>query len=174
MLPLRLALQRLPLSRAPLLKSCSPCAGHCGSRRFQARASSADSEELLAALDDKELLKTSVGFIDGDFVSAGDEGTFDVSRPPARSARRPMRCPSSGCQQRRTTLISSRARSWVCACMQVVNPATGEVIAKAPLMKGAETRAAIAAAETAFPTWSRQVAKERCKVMRRRAASTLP
>ena len=57
--------------------------------------------------------------------------------------------------------------------MQVVNPATGEVIAEAPLMKGAETRAAIAAAETAFPTWSRQVAKERCKVMRRRAASTL-
>ncbi len=41
-------------------------------------------------------------------------------------------------------------------------------------MKGAETRAAIAAAETAFPTWSRQVAKERCKVMRRRAAPTLP
>jgi hypothetical protein len=79
MLPLRLALQRLPLSRAPLLKSCSPCAGHCSSRRFQARASSADSEELLAALDDKELLKTSVGFIGGDFVSAGDEGTFDVS-----------------------------------------------------------------------------------------------
>lgn len=52
---------------------------------------------------------------------------------------------------------------------QVVNPATGEVIAKAPGMKGAETQTAIAAAATAFPTWSRLVAKERCKVMRRRA-----
>ena len=53
--------------------------------------------------------------------------------------------------------------------MQVVNPATGEVIAKAPGMKGAETQTAIAAAAAAFPTWSRLVAKERCKVMRRRA-----
>ena len=36
-------------------------------------------------------------------------------------------------------------------------------------MKGVETQTAIAAAATAFPTWSRLVAKERSKVMRRRA-----
>lgn len=80
MLPLRFALQRLLASCAALPHSWSPCAGHSCARRFQARASSADSEDLLAALDDKELLKTSVGFIGGDFVSA-DEGTIDASAP---------------------------------------------------------------------------------------------
>ena len=59
------------------------------------------------------------------------------------------------------------------AAVQVVNPATGEVIAKAPGMKSAETQTAIAAAAAAFPTWSRLVAKERCKVMRRRATPPL-
>jgi succinate-semialdehyde dehydrogenase/glutarate-semialdehyde dehydrogenase len=48
----------------------------------------------------------------------------------------------------------------------VVNPATGEELARVPRMGVAETRAAIAAAQNAYPTWRATVARERARVMR--------
>jgi len=48
-----------------------------------------------------------------------------------------------------------------------VNPATGEVIAKVPHVKGPETRAAIAEAAAVFPKWSGLPAKERSKILRK-------
>ena len=50
----------------------------CCSRGYRAHASSVDSDDLLNALKDKELLKTSVGFIGGEFVGASDDSTIDV------------------------------------------------------------------------------------------------
>ncbi len=49
----------------------------------------------------------------------------------------------------------------------VTNPATGEVIAKVPVFGGAETCAAIAAAERAFGPWAAKTAKERSAILRR-------
>ena len=49
----------------------------------------------------------------------------------------------------------------------MVNPATGEVIAKVPHVKGPETRAAIAEAAAVFPKWSGLPAKERSKILRK-------
>ena len=49
----------------------------------------------------------------------------------------------------------------------VDNPATGEVIGTVPKMGGAETRAAIAAANRAWPSWRARTAKERAAVLRR-------
>ena len=50
----------------------------CCSRGYRAHASSVDSGDLQIALKDKELLKTSVGFIGGDFMGASDDSTIDV------------------------------------------------------------------------------------------------
>ncbi|MEL6735178.1 MAG: aldehyde dehydrogenase family protein, partial [Pseudomonadota bacterium] len=41
----------------------------------------------------------------------------------------------------------------------VINPATGETIAHVPYLGEAETNQAIAAASTAFKTWSAELAK---------------
>src|SRR5689334_7839799 len=49
----------------------------------------------------------------------------------------------------------------------VRNPATGEIIVSVPDMGAAETRRAIAAADTAWPAWRAQTAKQRAVVMRR-------
>ena len=46
---------------------------------------------------------------------------------------------------------------------RVTNPATGAEIAKVPLRRCPRRTAAIAAAERAFPTWSRMLAKDRAK-----------
>ena len=51
--------------------------------------------------------------------------------------------------------------------MQVKNPATGEVIATVPCMKANETSAAVAEATSAWPEWSKKIAKERSKIMRK-------
>ncbi|HEX6979969.1 MAG TPA: NADP-dependent succinate-semialdehyde dehydrogenase [Alphaproteobacteria bacterium] len=51
--------------------------------------------------------------------------------------------------------------------IEVVNPATGEVIGTVPRMGAAETRRAIEAAERAWPAWRNKTAKERAAVMRR-------
>lgn len=56
--------------------------------------------------------------------------------------------------------------------MQVKNPATGEVIATVPCMKANETSAAVAEATSAWPEWSKKVAKERSKIMRKYAQCT--
>ncbi|MDR0529322.1 MAG: NAD-dependent succinate-semialdehyde dehydrogenase [Zoogloeaceae bacterium] len=49
----------------------------------------------------------------------------------------------------------------------VLNPATREVLAHAPLCGAAETGRAIAAAEAAFPAWRARMAKERSALLRR-------
>ena len=51
--------------------------------------------------------------------------------------------------------------------IEVINPATGEVIGTVPRMGAAETRRAIEAAERAWPAWRNKTAKERAAVMRR-------
>ena len=51
--------------------------------------------------------------------------------------------------------------------LPVTNPATGEEVAKVPMMSAQETKAAIAAAERAFPAWSKTLAKDRSKLLRR-------
>ncbi|MBI1238741.1 MAG: succinate-semialdehyde dehydrogenase [Alphaproteobacteria bacterium] len=49
----------------------------------------------------------------------------------------------------------------------VTNPATGETLANVPDMVEAETAAAIAAAEEAFPAWRAKTAKERASLLRK-------
>ncbi|MCB9983108.1 MAG: NAD-dependent succinate-semialdehyde dehydrogenase [Rhodospirillales bacterium] len=49
----------------------------------------------------------------------------------------------------------------------VTNPADGEVIGSAPDLGVTETRAAIEAAEQAFPAWAKKTAKERATILRR-------
>jgi succinate-semialdehyde dehydrogenase/glutarate-semialdehyde dehydrogenase len=51
--------------------------------------------------------------------------------------------------------------------MAVTDKATGEEIARVPDMGAAETNAAIDAAHRAFPAWSKLLAKERSKILRR-------
>ena len=49
----------------------------------------------------------------------------------------------------------------------VVDPATGEELARVPRMGASETRAAIDAAHAAYPAWRATLAKERARIMRR-------
>ena len=51
--------------------------------------------------------------------------------------------------------------------IDVINPATGEVLAKVPDMGGAETERAIAAAAKALPAWCGMLAIERSKLLRK-------
>ena len=55
----------------------------------------------------------------------------------------------------------------------VLNPATGEVLARVPRMGVAETRRAIAAAADAYPAWRSLLARERAQILRRWADSLL-
>lgn len=52
------------------------------------------------------------------------------------------------------------------AAISVTNPATGEVIGSVPKLGGDETRAAVEAAERAFPAWRALTAKERATRLR--------
>ena len=69
------------------------------------------------------------------------------------------------------TLLKTQAfidGAWVGeARMPVIDKATGEEIARVPAMGAAETHAAIEAAHRAFPAWSKLLAKERAKIIRR-------
>lgn len=49
----------------------------------------------------------------------------------------------------------------------VLDPATGQEIARVPNLGAAETKAAIDAAEAALPAWSRKTAKERAQILKR-------
>jgi succinate-semialdehyde dehydrogenase/glutarate-semialdehyde dehydrogenase len=51
--------------------------------------------------------------------------------------------------------------------LPVTNKATGDIMARVPEFGEAETRQAIAAASRAFPKWSKLLAKERSKLVRR-------
>jgi len=73
----------------------------------------------------------------------------------------------------RTDLLKTSALidgAWMAAdsgkTFAIKNPATGDTIASVPLMGGAETKRAIAAAERAFPAWRAKTAKERAGLMR--------
>lgn len=69
------------------------------------------------------------------------------------------------------TLLKTQALidgAWVGApAMPVIDKASGEEIAKVPDLGVSETRDAIAAAERAFPSWSKLLAKERANILRR-------
>jgi succinate-semialdehyde dehydrogenase/glutarate-semialdehyde dehydrogenase len=69
------------------------------------------------------------------------------------------------------TLLKTQAfidGAWVGeARMPVIDKATGEEFARVPAMGAAETNAAIEAAHRAFPAWSKLLAKERSKILRR-------
>jgi succinate-semialdehyde dehydrogenase/glutarate-semialdehyde dehydrogenase len=51
--------------------------------------------------------------------------------------------------------------------INVFNPANGQAIGQVPLSSGDDANQAIAAAATAFPSWSKQLAKERAKILRK-------
>ncbi len=51
--------------------------------------------------------------------------------------------------------------------LPVIDPATGEEIAKVPMMSAEDTRAAIDAAARAQPEWAGMLAKDRAKILRR-------
>ena len=51
--------------------------------------------------------------------------------------------------------------------LEVRNPATGEIIGSVPNMGAAETRAAIEAANAAWPAWRAKTAKERAAILRK-------
>jgi succinate-semialdehyde dehydrogenase / glutarate-semialdehyde dehydrogenase len=55
----------------------------------------------------------------------------------------------------------------------VLNPATGQLLARVPRMGVAETRRAIEAAAEAYPAWGGLLAKERAQILRRWAESLL-
>lgn len=61
--------------------------------------------------------------------------------------------------------------SWVDALSnksyEILNPATGELLAKVPSMQGADTEQAIAAANAALPAWRQRTAKDRSQILRR-------
>jgi succinate-semialdehyde dehydrogenase/glutarate-semialdehyde dehydrogenase len=59
------------------------------------------------------------------------------------------------------------------ATFDVLNPATGDVLASVPRLGVAETRRAIAAAADAYPRWRALLARERARVLRRWADSLL-
>ena len=61
----------------------------------------------------------------------------------------------------------STAAGWASRLLPVTDPATGDEIARVPLLSAEDTRAAIAAAERALPAWSAMLAKERAKILRR-------
>ena len=56
---------------------------------------------------------------------------------------------------------------------EVLNPATGETLARVPRMGVAETRRAVEAAAEAYPTWRSLLAKERAQILRRWSDSLL-
>lgn len=59
--------------------------------------------------------------------------------------------------------------AWVTSAetFPVLNPATGREIARVPNLSAVEAEQAVAAAETAFESWSRTTAKERAAILRR-------
>ncbi|WP_323013637.1 NADP-dependent succinate-semialdehyde dehydrogenase [Devosia sp.] len=69
---------------------------------------------------------------------------------------------------RQAALVGGR---WIDADVKtgigVTNPATGDIIGHVPKLGGAETREAIAAAETAQKSWAARTAKERANILRR-------
>ena len=51
--------------------------------------------------------------------------------------------------------------------LDVINPATGEVLAKVPAIQGSETRRAVEAADRAWPAWRARPAAERAALLDR-------
>ena len=53
------------------------------------------------------------------------------------------------------------------ATLDVINPATGECLARVPALQGSETRRAIEAAERAWPAWRARPAAQRAALLER-------
>lgn len=53
------------------------------------------------------------------------------------------------------------------ATVDVINPATGEVLARVPAIQGSETRRAVEAADRAWPAWRARPAAERAALLDR-------
>ncbi len=122
------------------------------------------SDDLLKRLKDPSIVHTG-GFIGGKWTGASTKGaaTFQVCACRAQQPHQGTVLVVRGAITPSLRAVWGGARRPA----QVRNPATGQVIATLPLMKGNETRAAIAAADAVFPQWSKQTAKERAAVLKR-------
>ena len=133
---------------------------------FSCRVFSAQTGEpkatpaLLDKIKDKDLLKVH-GFIGGQWVPASDGTTMEVITVYLLVSL-----------MSNLGLSNASRSARPCQQVQVKNPATGEVIATVPCMKANETSAAVAEATSAWPEWSKKVAKERSKIMRKYALCT--
>ena len=179
----RRALNRLlpSLSRLQAPRQCGILI--CRGQATQAREPKA-SPALLEKMNDKELLKVH-GFIGGQWVSASDGTTMDVRMCAGVASHTCTHticskftflatCCGLACncyiktgshmEHKHCDFVSHKKHG---RCFQVKNPATGEVIATVPCMKANETSAAVAEATSAWPEWSKMVAKERSKIMRK-------
>src|SRR4030042_1972583 len=87
------------------------------------------------------------------------------------AGRQPLLFPVAHMDKSLITLLKTQAYidgAWVGEPrMPVIDKATGVEIARVPELGAAETNAAIEAAHRAFPAWSKLLAKERSKILRR-------
>ena len=101
----------------------------------------------------------------GHKLVSGQFGAYAVGSTP------PQRLGYTVMDQSVISLLKSQAYidgAWVgTPSMPVLDKATGEIITRVPAMGAAETTAAIDAAERAFKPWSKLLAKERSRILRR-------
>lgn len=114
------------------------------------------AEDVLRRLSDPSLLHTE-SYIGGSWVNAADDERVDV-----RLWLHLGRGDSNGGQE-----DICECQSSIPLCMQVQNPATGEVIARVTHSKAVETKAAIAEASAVFGSWSSKTGRERSVIIRR-------
>lgn len=109
-------------------------------------------------------------------VCVGDCGLKGLRVRVGGVGVRPGRSGSGVCHGQRVTSASQNTHTHThahmppritCARTQVLNPATGAVIATLPRMRADETRAAIAAAHSVLPQWRATPARERAAILRR-------
>lgn len=113
-------------------------------------------------LSDPDLLRTR-SYVGGQWIDAQSGETIEVT-PPAPPPPPQYAAPHS-------PLLPTYSSIPNCLLLQVVDPATGKPIARVPNCGGAETRLAIAAAETQFKEWGRRPGKERATILRRWACA---
>ncbi len=120
--------------------------------------------ELTSKLKDPSLLHAA-GLIGGKWLGAWNSATYDVSGAPL------LESPTPTCRVCHAHVMCHECWPYVdvqpCSARQVKNPATGKVLAKMPMMRADETRAAIAAAGAVFPQWKRLTAKKRADYLRK-------
>ena len=135
-----------------------------------ARAFASLPSDLKAQLSDPDLLKHQ-SYVGGRWIDSQSGQTIEVGETARRRSRRRRCCLfNAGAPQPSPT----SPVFYICCCnllfsnqSQVLDPATGKPIARVPNCGGAETRQAIAAAETQFKEWGRRPGKERANILRR-------